>query len=81
MFEMCLVTPTPLGWITVKPLANGTLLTVSIDALLDYLDNDEAYFMFRLPHKNLDALFRPQILFLQRDRVQEEKHWKPIQAD
>ena len=46
---------------TVKPLAGGTLLTVSIDALLDYLDNDEAYFMFRLPHKNLDELFSPQI--------------------
>lgn len=31
-----------------SPLADGTLLTVSIDALLDYLDNDEAYFIFRL---------------------------------
>jgi hypothetical protein len=46
---------------TVSPLADGTLLTVPIDALLDYLDNDEAYFMFRLPHKNLDELFKPQI--------------------
>ena len=45
---------------SVKPLAGGTLLTVPIDTLLDYLDNDEAYFMFRLPHKNLDELFRPQ---------------------
>lgn len=33
---------------SVSPLADGTLLTVSIDALLDYLDNDEAYFIFRL---------------------------------
>ena len=45
----------------VKPLAGGTLLTIPIDVLMDYLDNDEAYFMFRLPHKNLDELFRPQI--------------------
>ena len=45
----------------VRPMAGGTLLTVSIDALLDCLDNDEAYFLFRLPHKNLDELFRPQI--------------------
>lgn len=44
-----------------SPLADGTLLTVSIDALPDYLDNDEAYFIFRLPHKNLDELFKPQI--------------------
>ena len=46
---------------TVSPLTDGTLLTVSIEAFLDYLDNDEAYFIFRLPHKNLDELFRPQI--------------------
>ena len=46
---------------TLKPLANGTLLTTSIDALQDYLDNDEAYFMLRLPHKNLNELFKPQI--------------------
>ena len=46
---------------TVKPLAGGTLLTVPIDTFLDCLDNDEAYFIFRLPHKNLDDLFRPQI--------------------
>ena len=43
------------------PLAGGTLLSVSIESLLDDLDNDEAYFMFRLPHKNLDELFKPQI--------------------
>ena len=35
----------------VKQLVEGTLLTVSIDALLEYLDNDEAYFLFRLPAK------------------------------
>ena len=46
---------------TVRPLSEGTLLTVSIEALLDYLDNDEAYFIFRLPHKNLDEVFRSQI--------------------
>ena len=46
---------------TVKPLAEGTLLTVQIDEILKYLDNDEAYFLFRLPHKNLDEIFKPQI--------------------
>ena len=46
---------------TVRPLANGTLLTVPIDPLLPHLDNDEAYLMFRLPHKNLDELFRSQL--------------------
>ena len=46
---------------TVSPLANGTLLGVSIDGLMECLDNDEAYFMLRLPHKNLDKVFKPQI--------------------
>ena len=46
---------------TLKPLANGTLLTTSLDALQDYLDKDEAYFMLRLPHKNLNELFKPKI--------------------
>ena len=46
---------------TVKPLAGGTLLAVPIDRIREYLDNDEAYFIFRLPHKNLDEIFRPQI--------------------
>ena len=46
---------------TIKQLAEGTLLTVPIDDLQDYLDNDEAYFVFRLPHKNLNEIFKPQI--------------------
>ena len=46
---------------TVSPLSGGTLLTVSIDELLEHLANDEAYFLFRLPHKNLDELFKPKI--------------------
>ena len=46
---------------TVKPMAAGTLLTLSIDDLADFLDNDEAYLIFRLPHKNLDEIFKPQI--------------------
>ena len=46
---------------TVKPLANGTLLKLSIDSLAKYLDNDEVYLIFRLPHRNLDNIFKPQI--------------------
>ena len=46
---------------TLAPMSGGTLITVPIDALLAYLDNDEAYFMFRLPHKNLDEIFKPRI--------------------
>ena len=46
---------------TVRPLAEGTLLTLAIDEMVSYLDNDEAYLLFRLPHKNMDEVFRPQI--------------------
>ena len=46
---------------TLAPLAGGTRFTLDLDPLREYLDNDEAYFMFRLPHKNLDEVFKPQI--------------------
>lgn len=45
----------------VRPLANGTLITVSLLALQEYLANDEAYFLFRLPHVSLDAIFKPAV--------------------
>ena len=46
---------------TLQPLATGTLMTIPFDTLLDYLDNDEAYFRFRVPHKSLDELFKKQV--------------------
>jgi len=47
-------------WYTCRPLADGTLIHVSIDALKDYLDNEEAYFLFRIPNKSLDRVFVPR---------------------
>ena len=44
-----------------QPLATGTLFSISFDTLQDYLDNDEAYFIFRVPHKSLDELFKKQV--------------------
>jgi len=46
---------------TVSPLASGTLLSFNFDELQNYLDNDEAYFLFRIPHKSLDEIFRSKI--------------------
>lgn len=46
---------------TVKPVSTGTLLKVSFDELFKYLDNDEAYFMFRIPHKSMDEVFKKQM--------------------
>ena len=45
----------------VKPVSTGTLLKVPFDELFKYLDNDEAYFMFRIPHKSMDEVFKKQM--------------------
>ena len=45
----------------VKPLADGTLIHVDFDALQPCLDNDEAYFIWRMPHKSLNELFKPRV--------------------
>lgn len=42
-------------------VAQGTLLTFSLDRLHEYLDNDDAYIIFRIPHKSMDEIFRPQV--------------------
>lgn len=44
-----------------SPLAEGTLIEVDLAALQPYLDNDEAYFIWRMPHKTLDEIFRKHI--------------------
>lgn len=46
-----------------EPVSGGTLLKVPFAELMKYLDNDEAYFMFRVPHKTITEVFR------QRNRV------------
>ena len=46
---------------SVRPLAEGTLLTADLVKLREFLDNDEAYFLFRLPHKSLDAIFAQKL--------------------
>ena len=44
-----------------EPLSNGTLICVDLQSLQPYLDNDEAYFIWRMPHKSLDAIFKPRV--------------------
>lgn len=46
---------------TLKPMPSGTLLSLSIDSIRDCLDNNEAYFIIRLPHRNLNGVFQPRI--------------------
>jgi hypothetical protein len=44
-----------------KPLAEGTLIRVGLSKLQPFLDNDEAYFVWRMPHKTLDEIFKPRV--------------------
>ena len=45
----------------VSPLAEGSLISVDFENLQQYIDNDEAYFAWRMPHKSLDAVFKPRV--------------------
>ena len=45
----------------VKSLSRGTLICVDLQELQPFLDNDEAYFIWRMPHKSLDAIFKPRV--------------------
>ena len=45
----------------VDPLSYGTLICIDLQGLQQYLDNDEAYFIWRMPHKSLDAIFKSYV--------------------
>ena len=44
----------------VTTLNEGTLIKIDLEKLRPYLDNDEAYFIWRMPHKSLDEVFAPR---------------------
>ena len=45
----------------IKLLSDGTLIDVNLEKLQPFLDNDEAYFIWRMPHKTLDTIFKPRV--------------------
>ena len=45
----------------IQTLAEGTLISVEIDAIRQFLDNDEVYFIWRMPHKSLNEIFKPRV--------------------
>ena len=45
---------------TVSSLSGATIIDVDLEKLRPFLDNDEAYFSWRMPHKSLDEIFRPR---------------------
>ena len=44
-----------------KLLADGTLMNINLEELQPFIDNDEAYFIWRMPHKSLDEIFKPRV--------------------
>ena len=42
-----------------EAISNGTLIRVDLQELQPHLDNDEGYFIWRMPHKSLDTIFKP----------------------
>ena len=42
-----------------EAISNGTLIRVDLQEVQPHLDNDEGYFIWRMPHKSLDAIFKP----------------------
>ena len=48
-------------FITVKNVSYGTVISVDIEFIKDCITSDEAYMIFRIPHKTLDAVFAPTI--------------------
>ena len=43
------------------PLSHGTMIRVDLQKLQPFLDNDEAYFIWRMPHKSLDDIFKSYV--------------------
>lgn len=42
-------------------MSEGTLLVMDFEKIHTSLDNDEAYIVWRMPHKTLDEVFRPKV--------------------
>lgn len=40
---------------------DGTLISVDLEELQPFLDNDEGYFIWRMPHKSLNEIFKPHV--------------------
>lgn len=49
----------PIENLEIVELSKGTLIKCNIEELHKYIDNEEAYFYWRFPHKSLDEVFAP----------------------
>jgi hypothetical protein len=45
----------------VSSLSSGTLVDIDFKEIQPFIDNDEAYFVWRMPHKSLNMLFKSRV--------------------
>lgn len=45
----------------IEPLSHGTVMSVDVDECKRFTDNDEVYFIWRMPHKSLDEIFKTRV--------------------
>ena len=48
-------------FVSVKNISYGTVITVDFEFIKTFITSDEAYLIFRIPHKTLDKIFAPTI--------------------
>lgn len=48
-------------FVTLKGVSFGTVITVDFEFIKECITSDEAYLIFRIPHKTLDKVFAPAI--------------------
>ena len=48
-------------FISLKKVAYGTVVTVNFEFIKECITSDEAYLIYRIPHKTLDRIFAPSI--------------------
>jgi hypothetical protein len=46
---------------TLSPLDDGMLMDIDLGKAQPFINNDEAYFIWRMPHKSLDKLFKSRV--------------------
>ena len=48
-------------FVSIKNISYGTVITIDFGFIKDCMTSDEAYLIFRIPHKTLDKIFMPTI--------------------
>ena len=48
-------------FVAVKNVSYGTVISIDFEFINDCITSDEAYLIFRIPHKTLDVIFAPTI--------------------